>query len=147
TSTMLVEIGAAIASERTRQGLRIGDLGVDAAVVEAIEAGNPGITTTELHRIATALQLDPVALRAGQTRARPRPSAVLRRRGALQDFAAADAALLDVALEHARARNALARLVGDDPGVFPSRKLAPRSVAADADNAAAQQGHQLAREL
>jgi Zn-dependent peptidase ImmA (M78 family) len=141
------EIGAAIAAERTRQGLGIGDLGVDPSVVEAIEAGTPGITTTELARIATALQLDLVALRAGVVRARARPSVFLRRRGALEEFAAADAALLDAALEHARARNTLARLLGDDAGVFPSHKLAPRGVAADAEHAAAHQGHQLAREL
>lgn len=141
------EIGAAIATERARQGLRVGDLGVDPHVVEAIEAGNPGLTTTQLEKIASALQIDPIALRAGKVQARPQPSVFLRHGGAQQDFTTADAPALDSALEHARARNALAHLVGDDLGIFPSHVLETRSVAADATNAAARQAYQLAREL
>lgn len=141
------EIGAAIAAERARQGLRVGELGVDASVVEAIEAGRPGITTTQLERIANALQVDAIALRDGAIKPRPTPSVYLRHRSVHQDFSSADAAVLDLALEQARSRNALALLVGDDPGIFPGRGFAPRSVAADAPNAAAHQGYQLAREL
>ncbi len=141
------EIGAAVAAERTRQGLRGGDLGVESSVVEAIEAGRPGLTTTQLERIANALQLDAIALRDGVVKPRPIPSVYLRHRNLHQDFAPADASMLDVALEHARSRNALALLVGDDPGIFPGRRLEPRGVAADAPNAAAHQGYQLAREL
>jgi Zn-dependent peptidase ImmA (M78 family) len=144
---MFKELGAAIATERTRQGLRVGDLGVDSQVVEGIEAGKPGITTTQLEKIASALQIDAMALRAGEIRPRPQPSVYLRHRGNQQDFTAADAPLLDSALEHARARNALARLVGDDVGIFPSHKLETRGVAADATNAPAHQAYQLAREL
>jgi hypothetical protein len=144
---MFKEIGAAIVAERARQGLRVGDLGVDSQVVEAIEAGQPGITTTQLEKIAIALQLDPIALRAGEIRARPQPSVFLRHRGLQQDFTTADAPVLDIALEHARARNALALLVADDPGIFPAHKLEPRGVAGDATNAAARQGYLLAREL
>jgi len=144
---VLKEIGAAIAAERARQGLREGDLEVDSSVVEAIEAGRPGITTTQLERIANALQIDAIALRGGAIKPRPMPSVYLRHRSIHQDFAAADASVLDVALEHARSRSALALLVGDDPGIFPSRRLEARGVAADAPNAAAHQGYQLAREL
>jgi len=144
---MFKAIGAAIATERARQGLRVGDLGVDPQVVEVIEAGNPGITTTQLEAIADALQLDPLALRAGELRAKPQPSVFLRHRGAQQDFAASDAAVLDHALEDARARNALARVLGDDPGSFPSRRLEERGVASDTSHAAARQAYQLAREL
>ena len=136
-----------IAAERTRQGLRIGDLAVDASVVEAIEAGRPGITTTQLEAIANALQVDAIALRDGAIKPRPTPSVYLRHRSIHQDLASADAAVLDVALEQARSRNALALLVGDDPGIFPGRRLDPRGVAADAPSAAAHQGYQLAREL
>lgn len=71
---MFKEIGTAIATERTRQGLRVGDLGVDPHVVEAIEGGKPGITTMQLEKIASALQLDPKALRTGEIQARPQPS-------------------------------------------------------------------------
>jgi Zn-dependent peptidase ImmA (M78 family) len=144
---MLKVIGAAIAAERARQGLRIGDLGVEPHVVEAIEAGKPGITTTQLEIIANALQLDPVALRSGNLQAHVQPSVFLRHRGTLQDFAAADAQVLDVALAQARARSVLARLVGQDAGLFPSHKLETRSVASDATNSAARQGYSLAREL
>ena len=77
---MFKEIGAAIATERTRQGLRVGDLGVDPHVVEAIEGGKPGITTLQLEKIASALQLDPNALRTGEIQARPQPSVFLRPR-------------------------------------------------------------------
>ncbi len=141
------EIGAAIAAERARQGLRVSDLGVDASVVEAIEAGSPGITTTQLERIANALQVDALALRAGAIKPRPTPSVYLRHRSVHQDFASTDASVLDAALEHARSRNALARLLGDDAGIFPGRRIETRGVAADAPNAAAHQGYQLAREL
>lgn len=144
---MLKEIGATIAMERARQGLRTGDLGVDAAVVEAIEAGRPGLTTTQLERIASALQIDALSLRAGEIKLRPTPSVYLRHRSVHQDFDSADASVLDAALEHARSRNGLALLVGDDPGIFPGRRIEPRGVAADAPNAAAHQGYQLAREL
>ena len=144
---MFKEIGAAIATERTRQGLQVSDLGVDPAIVEAIEGGRPGITTTQLATIARALQLDPKALRAGEIQARPQPSVFLRHRGMQQDFAMADAPVLDVALEQARARNALARAVGADVGIFPSHTLEARGVSGDATNAVARQGYQLAREL
>lgn len=145
--SMFHEIGAAIATERTRQGLRVGDLGVDPRVVEAIEAGRSGITTTQLEKIAIALQLDPTRLRAGEIQARPQPSVFLRHRGTQQDFTTVDAPILDLALEGARARNALARSVGDDVGLFPASRFETRGVAGDASNAAARQGYQLAREL
>lgn len=146
-NSMFEAIGAAIAAERTRQGLRVGDLGVNPEVVEAIEAGRPGLTTTQLESIAKALQLDPTALRGGELLRRPQPSVFLRHRGAHQDFATADAAVLDAALDHARARNALVKLVSEDAGLFPSRRLEPRAVAGDAANAPARQGYLLAREL
>ena len=75
-AAQLTEIGAAIAAERARQGLRVGDLGVDASVVEAIEAGRPGLTTTQLERIADALQVDPIALRGGTVDVAPVPTRV-----------------------------------------------------------------------
>jgi hypothetical protein len=143
---MFKEIGAAIAVERARHGFRVGDLGVDSTVVEAIEAGRPGLTTMQLEKIANALQVDPVALRNGEIRALPQPSVFLRHRG-MQDFAEMDAPVLDAALEHARARTTLAKLVGDDPGMFAAQEFEPRGVVSDVMNAPARQGYQLAREL
>ena len=58
---VLKDIGAAIAAERTRQGLRTIDLGIDPHVIEDLEAGRPGITTTQHETVATALQIDPLA--------------------------------------------------------------------------------------
>jgi hypothetical protein len=116
-SDVLKDIGSAIAAERTRQGLRTNELGIDPHVIEDIEAGRPGITTTQLETVATTLQLDAIALRAGKVAARPRPSVFLLHRGE-QDFDAAELPMLDAALEHARVRNALARLLGDDVGIF-----------------------------
>lgn len=144
---MFQQIGAAIASERTRQGLRSSELGVAAEVVEALEAGKPGITTTQLEAIAHALQVDEIALRAGEIKLRAVPSVFLRHRGIHQDFAASDLSILDAALEHARSRNALAHLVGDSPGLFPLHQIEVRGAASDVANAAARQGYQLAREL
>ncbi len=143
---VLKDIGTAIATERIRQGLRTSDLGIDPHIVEAIEAGRPGITTTQLETVATALQLDPLALRTGELVSRLRPSVFLLHRST-QDFDAAEMPVLDTALEHARARNALARLVGDDVGIFPRKLLAARGLAGDVTNAPAHQGYQLAWEL
>lgn len=109
--------------------------------------GGAGITTTQLEKIAGALQIDPVALRAGEIQAKLQPSVFLRHRGARQDFAMADAPVLDAALDHARSRNVLAGLVGQALGVLPLRKVETRGVANDAANAPARQGYQLAREL
>ena len=64
-----------------------------------------------------------------------------------QDFDAADLPLLDAALEQARARNELARLLGDDAGLLSQRRLLPRGPAGDTPNAPAHQGYLLAREL
>jgi hypothetical protein len=121
---VLKAIGTVVAAERARQRLGTRDLGIDARIVEDLEAGRPGITTTQLETVATKLQLDPQALRAGQVISRPRPSVFLLHRG-MQDFAEAELPVLDAALDHARTRNALARLVGDDVGVFPSGRLTP----------------------
>ncbi|MGN6105979.1 MAG: ImmA/IrrE family metallo-endopeptidase [Kofleriaceae bacterium] len=143
---MLKDIGAAVAAERIRRGLRTDDLGIDARIVEDLEAGRPGITTTQLETVAATLQIDPIALRSGTIVPRPTPSVYLLHRGA-QDFDPAEMPALDAALEQARARNELARLLGNDVGLFPSRAVAPRGVAADGPNAPAHQGYQLAREL
>jgi Zn-dependent peptidase ImmA (M78 family) len=146
TQSVLKEIGAAVAAERARQRLATRDLGIDPRIVDDLEAGRPGITTTQLETIATKLQVDLVALRAGQVLARPRPSVFLLHRGT-QDFDDAELPVLDAALDHARTRNALGRLLGDDLGVFPRGQLTPRPCAADVPNAPAHQGYQLAREL
>jgi Zn-dependent peptidase ImmA (M78 family) len=143
---VLKDIGAAIASERSRQGLQTNDLGIDSRVVEDIEAGRRGITTTQLEAVATTLQLDPIALRSGRVVTRPRPSVFLRHRGT-QDFDAEDMPALDRALEHARVRNALVRLLGASPGLYSQGELVPRGPASDAPHAPAHQGYQLAREL
>lgn len=142
----LERIGAAIAAERARQGLAAGELGIDPAIVAATEAGRSGITTTQLAAVASRLQLDVHALREGAVVSLPQPSVFLRHR-TTQDFDDTDLPTLDKALDHARARNALARLIGETPGLFPQHQLAPRGPAGDSSSAPAHQGYQLASEL
>jgi Zn-dependent peptidase ImmA (M78 family)/DNA-binding Xre family transcriptional regulator len=144
---MFKEIGAVVAAERIRQKRRVADLGVDAHTVENLETGNPGITTSQLDKIAAALQLDPFALRAGTLQRHFLPSVFFRQIGMHQDLDSADGAALDVALEHARARNHLTAALGLDAGLFPTGRLTPHPVAADAPNAAAYQGYQFAQDL
>jgi hypothetical protein len=144
---MFKEIGAIVAAERLRQARRVEDLGVDPRIVEALESGRGGITTTQFEKIAAALQLDPKALRSGRRQQVQRPSVFFRQIGMHQDFSFDDDPILDAAIEHAQARNDLARMVGSGLGLFPSGKLSTQPVAANAQNAAAHQGYQLARDL
>ncbi|MFY9343266.1 MAG: XRE family transcriptional regulator [Planctomycetota bacterium] len=143
---MMSKVGAAVAAERSRQGLRVEDLGVDASVVQHLEAGMPDVTVAALETIARALQVDHVALRRGVIVARPRPSVFLRH-SPLQDFHPDDATTLDLVLDHARSRNVLTSLLGDDVGLFPRSIVSTRTVAADKPLAPAFQGYHLAREL
>lgn len=143
---MLAKIGALVAAERSRQGLHSGDLGVDAAVVEALERGQEGITTIQLETVADSLQLDPFALRRGELVSRPVPSVYLRHH-AVQDFDTNDLPIIDDALEQARDRNVLSSMVGADLGLFPQGAFVPRAAAADSPTAPALQGYQLAREV
>jgi hypothetical protein len=57
---VLGDVGTTIAAERTCQGLRTRDPGIDSRIIEAIEAGRPGITTTQLATVATTRQFDPL---------------------------------------------------------------------------------------
>jgi Zn-dependent peptidase ImmA (M78 family) len=147
---MLAEIGEVVGRVRHRQGISLAELAgrieVDPAIIEALEAGRPGITTTQLDGIADVLALDPQVLRAGKERARPAPSVFLRHQG-MQDFRDADLEVLDEAIAQARILVALGRLLqGTEPGWQVAafrRSEAPHDTA----DAPARHGYQLATEL
>jgi hypothetical protein len=117
--------------------------GVPTEVIEALEAGTPGLTTTQLDALATALTIDVQALRQGQVVPRPSPSVYLRHRG-LQDFHDADMAILDGAIAEARALAQLSTLLREPPTTWTGRtSLAPH----DRSDAAARDGYRLAGEV
>jgi transcriptional regulator with XRE-family HTH domain len=107
---VLVEIGAVVAGVRARRGVSLADLArrieADVATLERLEAGQPGVTTTQLDDLAEALSLDPRALRRGEERLRPAPTVFLRHER-MQDFRDEDLDALDGAIAHARTLNAL----------------------------------------
>jgi Zn-dependent peptidase ImmA (M78 family) len=84
-----------------------------------LEQAVPGISTVQLAAVASALDLDPDALRRGESLPLQAPSVFLRHHG-MQDFHDADLVVLDKAIEQGRALVALARLLGEDTGLWPS---------------------------
>jgi len=102
---MLRDIGKIVASARKRLNLDVQGLAtrasVEAAVLSALEKGKPGITTTEIDRIAEQLELDPAALLLGRDTPRPKSSIFLRHQGH-QDFDFDAESVLDEALEAGR---------------------------------------------
>ena len=102
---MLREIGTVVASARKRLNLSVESLAkhasVETSTLVALEKGTPGITTTEMGRVAEQLELDPAALLLGRSAPRPKSSVFLRYQG-LQDFDFKSEIILDNALEGAR---------------------------------------------
>lgn len=147
---MLAEIGVVVARVRARQGLSLADLAgrveADVTTLERLEAGEPGVTTTQLDDIAEALGLDPRALRRGAERLRPAPSVFLRH-GGMQDFRDSDLDILDEAIAHARTLNALGRLLQESPEEWPVAGFRRSEAPHDTSDAAARHGYQLAGEL
>jgi Zn-dependent peptidase ImmA (M78 family) len=147
---MLDRIGDIVRSVRGRAQQSIADVaqrsGVPAEVLEALERGMAGITTTQLSAVAEALTLDAVALLDGREVARPVPSVFLRH-GATQDFDDRDAAVLDAALEQGRALAALRAMLRQPPLALQAGLFLPQDAAADREDAPAQDGYRLAREV
>ena len=147
---MLAEIGAVVARVRARRGVSLGDLARriegEVAILERLEAGQPGITTTQLDDVAEALALDPRALRRGEERLRPVPTVFLRHEG-MQDFRDADLDLLDDTIEQARTLNELGRLLQESPAGWPGAGFERSEAPHDTSDAAARHGYQLAAEL
>jgi len=112
----------------------------------ALEQGTPGITTTQLDDVAAVLALEPVALLNG--REVPSESvSVFLRHAPMQDFDGRDEAVLDEALEQGRSLVGLRRLLGDPPLGLQAGTFLQRAAAADRQDAPAQDGYRLAREV
>jgi transcriptional regulator with XRE-family HTH domain len=147
---MLAEIGALVGRIRTRRRLSLSELaakiGIDVAIVERLEGGRPGVTTTQLDAIARALDLDPQALRRAEEVLRPAPSVFLRHQG-MQDFHDTDLAVLDNAIEHARTLSALGKALGEIESSWSGPTFRRSAAPHDTPDAAAKHGYHLAGEL
>lgn len=147
---MLDRIGQVVLTARKQAGLSRDDVareaGVQAQALESLEAGKPGLTTTQLVAVARALFLDPVALLSGRKEERPVPSVFLRHAPA-QDFDAEDHAVLDEALDESRELIRLRELLGRGPLCLQANIFQAREAAADAPDAPAWDGYKLARDV
>lgn len=147
---MLARIGPLVAQVRARHGLDSASLaariGTDATIVERLEAGKPGVTTSQLDAIAAVLGLDSQALRRGEEVARPAPSVFLRHNG-MQDFRDEDLGLLDRAIEQARDLKSLGVTLGEIDAQWIGTSFKRSTAPHDTSDAAAKHGYQLANEL
>ena len=139
-----------VARVRARREISLVDLAerIDGEVttLERLEAGQPGVTTTQLDDVAEVLGLDPRALRRGEERLRPAPTVFLRHER-MQDFRDDDLDLLDDAIEQARLLNDLGRLLQESPEDWPGAAFKRSEAPHDTPDAAARYGYQLAGEL
>jgi transcriptional regulator with XRE-family HTH domain len=113
--------------------------GVPAAVLEALEGGRRGITTTQLDGVARALSLDFPALLGGREVPKLVPSVFLRH-NTMQDFDDRDTVALDEALEQGRSLATLRSLLGEPALALQAGVFGPQEVAADHRDAPAQDG-------
>ncbi|MCX5743170.1 MAG: helix-turn-helix domain-containing protein [Proteobacteria bacterium] len=147
---MLAEIGAVVARVRTRRGLSLTDLAKhiqgEETILARLEAGEPGVTTTQLDDLAQALDLDPQCLRRGEERVRPSLTVFLRHEG-MQDFQDVDRAVLDGAIEQARILHELGVMLHESNDVWPGASFKRAEAPHDSFDAAAKHGYQLAIEL
>jgi transcriptional regulator with XRE-family HTH domain len=147
---MLARIGEVVARVRARRGFAATELAARAeaevGIIERLEAGQSGVTTTQLDAIARVLGLDPGALRRGEELGRPAPSVFLHHHG-MQDFRDEDLAILDEAIEHARDLNALGRTLHELDATWPGATFRRAAAPHDSSDAAARHGYQLADEL
>jgi len=147
---VLAEIGAVVARVRARTGASLAALAdrieCDVATLERLEAGQPGVSTTQLDDLAEALGLDPRALRRGEERLRPAPTVFLRHER-MQDFRNDDLNLLDDAIAQARTLTALGQLLQEAPAEWPGAGFRRSESPHDTPEAAARHGYQLAGDL
>lgn len=148
---MIERIGDIVRAVRERGGRTLDDLadrsGVSRAVLEALEGGQRGITTTQLEDVAVALSLDPTALLGGREVQRGQPSVFLRH-APVQDFDHdRDGAALDDALAQGRGLTNLRLLLREPPLALQAGVFQQREAAADRSDAPAQDGYRLARDV
>jgi Zn-dependent peptidase ImmA (M78 family) len=148
---MIARIGEVVARVRVRRGLATAELAArierDVDIIERLEAGQPGVTTTQLDAIAAALGIDSGALRRGEEIERPVPSVFLLHHQEMQDFRDEDLAILDDAIEQARDLCALGRVLRELDATWPGATFKRSAAPHDASDAAARHGYQLATEL
>lgn len=147
---MLEAIARAVRDARARQGLSPAALAAQARLspdtLGALEAARPGVTLSELDRVAEALQLDPDALADGRAVDRPRASTFFRQ-SAWQDFHHDDGATLDAILDQCRAFHALGAAMKVKRQLRLQGVFTPQPVAQESPTAAARQGYALARSV
>jgi len=145
---MIERIGEIVRTVRARAGLSLAELArqgnVPLEVLEALEQGKVGISTTQLDDVAAALFLDPPALLGGSERPRRLPSVFLRH-SPMQDFDERDGEVLDLAMEQGRHLVHLRSILGEPPLALQADTFTPRAAAADRPEAPAQDGYRLAR--
>ncbi|MBK7076678.1 MAG: helix-turn-helix transcriptional regulator [Myxococcales bacterium] len=144
---MLERIGATVAHLRAERGWTVTELArqadCPADVIERLERGERGLTTTQLAALAASLEVDVQALRAGRTVPRPAPSVFLLHQG-LRDFHDDDLPALDRAITQARVLTEITGMLGTTPAPWPTRRL---DAASHSSDAAAKQAYQLAIDL
>jgi Zn-dependent peptidase ImmA (M78 family) len=139
---MIARVGHIITARRQARGLDVAALAEGAGVsvdhLRQLEAGQAGISTVGLEKLAGFLELDLAALRRGEQRDAAEPSVFLRHHDS-PDFHPSDWPVLDGALHQGRSLQALGRLLGHVP------ILAARGAAYGPSPA--REGYALAREL
>lgn len=121
--------------------------GLSLEVLAALEDGRPGVTLSQLGRVAAALELDEGALLDGELRARPRP-ALFFRQGTWQDYRHDDDEVFEVVMEQARACAALREVLPPTHGLrLRKRGFEPKPVGGASPVEAAREGYALARSV
>lgn len=146
--TLLHQVGRIIRDERSSRRLTVAELAEAARIpvlrLEALESGHPGVTMSEVDRLAEALDLDPAALANGERLEVVSPAVFLRHAAEFQDLRAEDAGTFARALEQGRALWFLA----DEQVKARVMAIEPVQVVEDSrPNAAARQGYELARRV
>jgi transcriptional regulator with XRE-family HTH domain len=145
---VIERIGDIVRTVRERENRSRSDVadrsGVPLSILEALERGQRGITTTQLDEVAQALSLDFTALLNGREVHRRLPSVFLKHEP-IQDFDDRDGAILDEAHEQGRSLRSLRSLLGDPPLALQAGTFPQREAPADRPEAPAQDGYRLAR--
>lgn len=146
---MLADIIRIVRSARGRLKLDLPTLSRTAEIpldaLQRFEGDEPSLSTAQLARLASKLELEPLALLRGEERPVLEPSVFLRHVGMLPDFDSRNLLVLDDALQQGRWLRELGALLQLQPE--PGNGFSPIAVAGDRPSRAAQQGYRLARQV
>jgi Zn-dependent peptidase ImmA (M78 family)/transcriptional regulator with XRE-family HTH domain len=144
---VIERIANVVKTVRQREASSLDDLaarsGVPLTTLQALESGQPGITTDQLDDVARALSLDPVGLLGGNEIPRLLPSVFLRH-FPLQDFNSDDSGVLDYALEQGRHLSNLRTLLREPRSALQAKVFENRLTSADHPEAPAKEAYRLA---